>query len=679
MSRVLLREGSMLLALWCVAAGLLWWSYQPRRQATFDMATPKTVLRRDDFYNLETFEGSRHTFRWTDGSASITAPNPGGPFVLQLVLASGPAGRVAPVRVGLGDQELVFDVGAAPRMYAMVAPPSQAERVTAWVKSPTIHTATRKVGVIVGDVSLLGGGSLPSRLLLPLVGAIAGGYVFLRRAGLRPPAAAGMLTSLLAIVLWGSAAGGWRYALLGPLLTLVGAAGAAGAAIGRQDVTIGADAASARPLRRDDVALIGLLLLGALALRLPWLTARDPIGDLEMAARRMGFLYSQGLSAAYINNGDYLPLRLYLLRGLAPLVVTLGGRFYDPVSPVTQVVVKLPSLLADLATIGLLYAWGRRWRGRWAALGIAALYASLPPVWIDSAWWGQVDALLMLPLVAAVMMLDRRGAAWSWACWALALLLKPQAIIIAPLLFVATARLHGRGALLRGAGLATALLVCGCVPLVLAGEGPGLMQAYLGSVERFPRLTNGAYNVWYLFTQGKSVADVGQGLGPLSFRAIGFGLVGLATLAMCATLLRRADMLARLRAAACLALAFFLLPTQIHERYIVLSLAFLALLAMHETPMLIPLIGLTLTGTTNILGTLSGFAPELYSAIRSSPLPVVFPIANMLIFAALLVDLLRHSTRRGEAAYAETGGRPGRGTTGALLQDRGRTGNPANH
>ena len=43
--------------------------------------------------------------------------------------------------------------------------------------------------------------------------------------------------------------------------------------------------------RRDRLALGGLLLL-ALALCLPWLGAPDPVGDLELSARRCGGVFT---------------------------------------------------------------------------------------------------------------------------------------------------------------------------------------------------------------------------------------------------------------------------------------------------------------------------------------------------------------------------------------------------
>jgi hypothetical protein len=271
---------------------------------------------------------------------------------------------------------------------------------------------------------------------------------------------------------------------------------------------------------------------------------------------------------------------------------------------------------------------------------LAALYALAPPIWMNVAWWGQVDAILVLPILLMVALLDRAGGRWSWACWAIALLIKPQAIVFAPVLYIVTLRRHGPRGLLAGGGLAAALAALGCAPLLVAGQGPGLLQAYAGSVGRFPQLTNRAYNLWYLATLGGGGSDVGQRLGPLSFRLIGMLLMGAAALLVCLALIHRSDRPARALGAAALALAFFTLPTQIHERYLFLALALLVMSAAADRPMIVVFVVLTISATLNILGALRGFWEPAYAVIAPSPLPIALAALNILMLAALLWRLL---------------------------------------
>ncbi|NJM07555.1 DUF2029 domain-containing protein [Candidatus Gracilibacteria bacterium] len=368
---------------------------------------------------------------------------------------------------------------------------------------------------------------------------------------------------------------------------------------------------------------------------------------MELAARRMGRMFEQGLAAAHTGGGDYMPLRIYLLRGLSFLVQPLGGAFYDPVPPITNFLIKLPSLLALLATVVLLFVWSRRWRGTAGATLIAALYALAPPVWMNAAWWGQVDVLLTLPMLAAIVLLDQARGRWSWFCWGLGLLIKPQAVILAPLMYVATLRRHGCRGLAEGGGILASMLIAAATPIVLASQGPGLYQAAAGSVGRFPVVTNRAYNLWYLVAQDRPVSDIANYVGVLSYRTIGLLLVGVVALLVLLALWRRPDSLMRAKCAAVLALAFFVLPTQIHERYAFFALPFLLLVAAAHRSLLLPFFVLCTTATINNLGAIGGFWPDAQDWIRAGLLPLIVAWTNIVVLVALVGHMLWMASRTG--------------------------------
>jgi Gpi18-like mannosyltransferase len=360
----------------------------------------------------------------------------------------------------------------------------------------------------------------------------------------------------------------------------------------------------------------------------------------------MGFLMRGGIAEAFTFGADYMPLRLAFLRLLAPLVPLLGGAYYEPLPAVTRAIIKIPSLIALLLTVTLIFRWARRYGGTGRAALLAGLYAVAPPVWINVAWWGQVDVLLSLPMVAAVVLLDRWGGKLSWLCWAAGMLIKPQAVILAPLLYGATLRRHGPRGLAAGGFLALGLLALACAPFVLAGEGQGLYQAAAGSVGRFPQVTNRAYNLWWLVAGDRAVSDLTEWLG-VSYRSLGFLLVGAAALLAMLAVLRDPSGPSRALAAAALALAFFALPTQIHERYAFFALPFLLLAAAVDLRLLIAYALVVVTGTINIIGAIPGFAPELTASIRASALPELVAWASLALLAALLVYSLVAPPGRG--------------------------------
>jgi Gpi18-like mannosyltransferase len=635
----LIYDGVMLVLLVATGWLLAQWLYRAPRDASFTLDVLPAELPRAGLYELETFSDHPGIYRWTDGSAQIKPPNPGGPALVRLLLAGGP-GRTTAALVRAGDLALAFDVRPEPRSYAFALPAGPGERITIAIDTPTFRERTRDLGVVLSDVAISGGGAVPGQLLAALALATVGAYALLRCAGWQVVWAGSTLLLFQALALLWQTQIGWRYGLLGALLALVGAAGLAAAASERWWPGRATDADPQAVLTRRDAYLVAGLLALALCVRLPWLTAPDPVGDLELSARRMAALRAEGLAGAYHDDGDYMPLRLYWLRGFSVLPFLSDASFRAPLPPATLLLIKLPGLVADLATEALLYLWSRRWRTPAGAAVLAGLYALAPPVWMNVAWWGQVDAILVLPILLMIALLNRVGGRWSWVCWVIALLIKPQAIIFAPVLFIMTLRRYGCRGLLAGGSLAAALAGLGCAPLLLAGQGPGMLQAYAGSVGRFPQLTNRAYNLWYLATLGASGADVGQGWGPISFRLIGVTLMGGAALLVCVALIRRSDAAARALGAAVLALAFFTLPTQIHERYLFLALALLVMSAAADRVLIAAVVFVIISATLNILGTLRGFSEPAYAAIAGSPLPLVLAALNVLVLLALIGRLL---------------------------------------
>jgi Gpi18-like mannosyltransferase len=640
-------DSAALAVLLVAALGWLAWAYRGPLGADLPVDTPEAMLPSQGLHELEPLANQAGFFRWTTGAARLEPPNPGGSLALRLGLASG-RDTATPVLVEVGGERLAFTLAPGLRRYQLLVPPQPGERVAVSIESPTINPDGRDLGVVVRQVGLFGGGMVPLVPTLGLLLASLGGYCLLRRAGLGPLGAAGLLLALQgAAALW-QASGGWRYGFFGALLALAGAASLAAALIERFAPPL--RPAPPPPLRlgRHDAMALSLALLLALACCLPWVAAPDPVGDLELSARRMWFMYERGLAESNTGGGDYMPLRIYILRLLAPLVPALGGSFFAPLPPPTLALIKLPSLLATLATVALIYRWSRRWRGPLGAGLIAALHALAAPVWINAAWWGQVDLLLTLPLLLALALFDRAGGLPSWLCWGLGLLIKPQAIILAPLMYVVTLRRHGSRGLALGGGLLAGLLIAAATPIALAGQGPGLYQAAVGSVGRFPSATVQAYNLWWLVTDGVPTSDLTEGPLGLSYRTIGALLLVAVALLTMLMLWRRSDGAARAEAAAVLALAFFVLPTQIHERYAFFALSFFALGIAADRRTLLPYIALMVSATLNILGALDGFWPAATAMIANSPLPTLAAWFHVLLLAWLLVWGLSRALRAGD-------------------------------
>ena len=298
---------------------------------------------------------------------------------------------------------------------------------------------------------------------------------------------------------------------------------------------------------------------------------------------------------------DYTPGYLYVLWLVGIVGSVLGG---------VGDLIKLPPILADLAIGWLAWSMVRELGGRdRLALAAAALAVVNPISWFDSVVWGQADSFGVVFVLLGLRELWRDRPERAAIYTVLAAVIKPQLGILVPLVAVVTIRralwpAGGFGDAARTgrpirilttalAGFVTALAVClpfGLSVVGVSGQAPflesGLLKQVAVAAGGYPYLTVNAYNPWALVPSdlGQSLAnaglwvcdyagtvkDCGAGsavIGPIPAVVIGTALL-LATIGLIlAVVARRPDRLTLLVGLAVLALAFFVVPTRVHERY----------------------------------------------------------------------------------------------------------------
>ncbi len=297
---------------------------------------------------------------------------------------------------------------------------------------------------------------------------------------------------------------------------------------------------------------------------------------------------------------DYTPGYLYVLWGL--------GLLADALSVPVADLLKFPPILADLGLALAIFALAADLgASRRRALAAAAVFLFVPVTWFDSAIWSQVDSVGTLFLVLAVRELWRGRSERAAILTTIAAIIKPQFGILIPLAAIVIIRRHwverpDDGSRLGGgpiriatttiAGLLTAILVClpfglAIVPIPFLGIGleNSLVGQILQTAGGYPYVTVNAYNPWALVTvDGGGLAAAGTwicdaavpetctswfSVGGVPAVAIGSVLIAAAIAGLMAVLWRRHDdRRAILVALAVMSIAFFVLPTRVHERYL---------------------------------------------------------------------------------------------------------------
>ena len=309
-----------------------------------------------------------------------------------------------------------------------------------------------------------------------------------------------------------------------------------------------------------------------------------------------GILEWQGLKTTV----DYPPVALYEL-GVAGRVY----RWFDPAfadGVALTVATKLPGLACGIGLTALLWWAVRRHSGSPAAAHWAALaYWANPATILNGEVLGYLDPLMMLPAIGMLVLLHEGWPTLAGAAFAIALLTKPQAILLAPILALAAWRLgsyRGVGLAAAGGAVATALVV---LPFALVGALPNMWLAFGSFYARRDILSGNAANLWWIVTYvlrawyqiprmgvlGAYLAPVRRILAISTLEEIGlpnprpFGTVlVLGASAWGLWRMRDARDLARhALGAAFVVHAFFVLGVGIHEHHMMLAVPLLALAA----------------------------------------------------------------------------------------------------
>jgi len=202
---------------------------------------------------------------------------------------------------------------------------------------------------------------------------------------------------------------------------------------------------------------------------------------------------------------DYPPGAMLLLWPVGMLLnaVGLSNR------PLVLLIVKLLPVLCDLIGGLLLFQYAKKRIGYPASVAVSVLYLLNPAALVNGAAWGQMDSVLALfILLTAFAAMDRK---WHIAipCFVVSLLVKPQAVLFAPIgsvvfLYDLYKRRSERKAIIvqaaRGLGIALAVAAVIITPFAIGQEKPftWLFSLYGKTIGSYAYATLNTANLYYL-------------------------------------------------------------------------------------------------------------------------------------------------------------------------------------
>jgi hypothetical protein len=325
--------------------------------------------------------------------------------------------------------------------------------------------------------------------------------------------------------------------------------------------------------------VLPLLFAAGIAVRLRMWPETGLVGDLDQFVQWVHGIAVNGWTRAYDQDLSFPAVMAWVWGALAAIEPAFRT-VVNSSDPAIRSLMKVPASLADLAMATAVWWWFRD-RPRLALVGAGAVLL-WPVTWYVSAWWGQYEAIYVLPAVLAVLAARAGRPGLVAALLAVSMMTKPQALpFIVPFAawFLATQGWRGT---LRGAVIGALVAAAIWLPFLAAG-GPlnylHNLQTYQNDI--FGVLSLRAWNPWWLLQElgakGEFVSDATQVLGPLTFRQLGFVLAGILAVVVFVGVYRRPTAENLALGLAAISLVAFISLTTMHERYAYPAFVFLLL------------------------------------------------------------------------------------------------------
>lgn len=282
----------------------------------------------------------------------------------------------------------------------------------------------------------------------------------------------------------------------------------------------------------------------------------------------LGFanFYSRDVWTNYTPGIIYL---FYILGALRYLFSVSDQWFYF--------VLKLPSIIADLGISYLIYRVLLKHVSEKLALYGLAFCLFNPVLIFNSAVWGAFDGFMTLFLFISIYYLAEKKLLLSSIFFGISVLVKPQAIAIAPVFGYWLLSNFSAPRTLKLSIPALLTIVILSAPYFPSDPLFGFFNLFIQMAQDYQGNSLFAYNLWGIF--GFWIDD-GTLLGPLSYRVWGIMFMSIFWLYFYYIFLKKKILDVYLLATVGF-LAFFFLPTRVHERYLFSAIPFLILISVY--------------------------------------------------------------------------------------------------
>jgi Gpi18-like mannosyltransferase len=380
---------------------------------------------------------------------------------------------------------------------------------------------------------------------------------------------------------------------------------------------------------KNEKLLITSLLLIGLFLRISLGVLTEGHMDLSLfknwaasAANNFSGFYSGAKSS------DYPPLYIYILFLVGKLVTI------PVLSSYFTLIIKIPPILADIATAYLIYRLAKKYISLEISMLISAFYIFNSAIFINSVFWGQVDSFFTFIVVCSIVLMSEGKYALSYILFTAGVLMKPQGIIYLPVLFFEIVRQKKLKNFVISISIALITTLIVILPFSLNKGVTWIFNLFSSTVAEYPYASVNGFNFFSLI--GKNYVNDSGTLFIFSYHTWGLIFIVATTLFSWFIYIKGNSRTFASLAALLQIAGVFTLSTRMHERYLfpAVALAILAFIYLKDKRLLLLGAGFSATVYMNthcILFQTSNGANSSFS-----PILMITSLLNVLLFAYLI-------------------------------------------
>src|SRR5579885_125279 len=325
---------------------------------------------------------------------------------------------------------------------------------------------------------------------------------------------------------------------------------------------------------------------------------------------------------------DYPPGYLYGL-WVAGILAKLTGATGE----MLRLMAESPAIVADFFLAAAMFAFVRP--GRRSSVAFAAmLMAAINPAFLfDTVVWGQSDSVLTFVMLLSVIALLDSQYDLCWGLAAIAVLIKPQGLMLVPVLGWWTMLETPVSRWIRCAVVALAAFIIGIAPFQIGHPWNWILDLYTSTAAYYHETSVNAFNLMALIG-GLRQSDSST-VGGVSYFTLGMSLL-VPLYGFIAWILWRKRTRETLIYCAFIAIfGFFILAPRMHERYLYPALLFSIPLALESTAMLALFGVLSLTCLFNLSYILHTLQTTVFLDSRET-LAMAASAINVALFAVAI-------------------------------------------